>query len=46
MWPTWWVELHAHADGSTVMALVGNKANMLAEHREVEPDEAARLTEE
>ncbi|KAL6601307.1 hypothetical protein ACP70R_044527 [Stipagrostis hirtigluma subsp. patula] len=43
----WVEELRAHADGpSTVVALIGNKADMPAERREVDADEAARLAEE
>jgi Ras-related protein Rab-11A len=42
----WVEELRAHADGSTVVALIGNKADMPAARREVAADEAARLAEE
>ena len=44
--PRWVEELRAHADGSTVVALIGNKADMPAARREVAADEAARLAEE
>lgn len=42
----WVEELRAHADGSTVVALIGNKADMPAARREVPADEAARLAED
>ncbi|KAJ1290514.1 hypothetical protein BS78_02G249800 [Paspalum vaginatum] len=42
----WVEELRAHADGSTVVALIGNKADMAAARREVAADEGARLAEE
>ncbi|XP_062199781.1 ras-related protein RABA3-like [Phragmites australis] len=42
----WVEELRAHADGSTVVALIGNKADMPAARREVAADEGARLAEE
>ncbi|KAF0924361.1 hypothetical protein E2562_010039 [Oryza meyeriana var. granulata] len=42
----WVEELRAHADGSTVVALIGNKADMPAHRREVAADEAARFAEE
>ncbi|KAL6845992.1 hypothetical protein ACP4OV_023440 [Aristida adscensionis] len=42
----WLEELRAHADGSTVVALVGNKADTPASRREVAAGEAARLAEE
>lgn len=42
----WVEELRAHADGSTVVALIGNKADMPAGRREVAADEAARFAEE
>lgn len=46
--PRWVEELRAHADGSTVVSLVGNKADLAPAHRprEVSADEAARLAEE
>ena len=47
--PRWVEELRAHADGSTVVSLVGNKADLaLSGHRprEVPTDEAAQLAEE
>jgi Ras-related protein Rab-11A len=46
--PRWVEELRAHADGSTVVSLVGNKADLAPAHRprEVTTDEAARLAEE
>jgi len=44
--PRWVEELRAHADGSTVVVLIGNKADMPAARREVAADEAARLAEE
>ncbi|XP_052166662.1 ras-related protein RABA3-like [Oryza glaberrima] len=42
----WVEELRAHADGSTVVALIGNKADTPAGRREVAADEAARFAEE
>ncbi|KAL5200904.1 hypothetical protein ABZP36_035258 [Zizania latifolia] len=42
----WVEELRAHAEGSTVVALIGNKADMPAHRREVAADEAARFAEE
>lgn len=42
----WVEELRAHADGSIVVALIGNKADMPAHRREVPADEAARFAEE
>ncbi|XP_037435488.1 ras-related protein Rab11A-like [Triticum dicoccoides] len=44
--PRWVEELRAHADGSTVVALVGNKADAPPHRREVPADEAARFAEE
>jgi hypothetical protein len=40
------VELRAHADDSTVVALARNEANMLTERREVEPNATRLNTEE
>ena len=46
--PRWVEELRAHADGSTVVSLVGNKADLAPAHRqrEVPTDEAAQFAEE
>ncbi|KAM0921457.1 hypothetical protein ACQ4PT_006843 [Festuca glaucescens] len=46
--PRWVEELRAHADGSTVVSLVGNKADLAPAHRprEVTADEATQLAEE